>query len=447
MSKAVSILAMLVNFEDTKTNKHRRIFALAIIEQMKFLKIIFSFLFFILCSSSHALSKADSLQRKINRYLDKENALQNYYSIKNDGIYIYADSVSKTKNASEFFLRWSEAENFKKYSPLLLTSELHEILVSNSFSDSIKKVREKRKEEKKNKIRIAIDPGHIAGNMEMGKIENKFIRMKSDSQDISLAEGELTLATALLLKEKLEKEGMEVMLTRSKPGQTSFGKTYTEWLKKDFTKTIDSLSKTNEITIEEKQSLLKTKSPKEIFKKFFREYDLKHRADLINSFNPDATIIIHYNVNEKNTGWKTTTAQNFNMAFIGGSFMEDELDKPENRIEFLRLLVTDDIENSEKLCAAAIESFSKNLHVATAKTSDADYLEKYSLPTGTEGVYARNLTLTRMIHGTILYGETLYMDNTSESRLLNEKADKLQNQRVHQVADAYFEAVKKYFGK
>jgi hypothetical protein len=43
-----------------------------------------------------------------------------------------------------------------------------------------------------------------------------------------------------------------------------------------------------------------------------------------------------------------------------------------------------------------------------------------------------------------VYGETLYQDNMNECISLNKECDKTKNERVQQVAEAYFQGILNY---
>jgi hypothetical protein len=136
------------------------------------------------------------------------------------------------------------------------------------------------------------------------------------------------------------------------------------------------------------------------------------------------------------------------MAFVGGGFAADELDKPEARIDFLRLLLTDDIEHSINFSKYIVNSLSKKLGVPTALDSCAIYLRDNCITTGVNGVFCRNLTLTRTVKGTLCYGESLYQDNINECKALSKKeitVDGIRtSKRVEEVADAYFQGIMNY---
>jgi N-acetylmuramoyl-L-alanine amidase len=388
----------------------------------------------------------DSLQKyfnkKANTLLIRSNELTNHYKISKDGIYLYKDLASKQKNKHEFYLPYTSLDSCK----ILIKDEIN----FDKFYDSkiIKHYKSVLNDTLPNKVlkglkgkRIFIDPGHMSNNIDDAKIEGKCLIFKADSsigltEDIEIIEGNLTLATALLLKEKLVLEGAEVELTRNTSGHSSFNQSFNQWLQSDSSgywgKTL-------------------TESEK---KKIFTNYnnrDLVNRCKIINDYNPDLTVIIHFNVNEKNLKWAKPSNKNFNMIFIGGGLNGGDLNIRKNRIEFLRMLITDDIEKSLIVAEFTIKEFENKLLVPTATPNDADYLTDKSITTAIKGVYARNLALTRILHGPLIYGETLYQDDLNECKRLNKKEINVGGvivpSRLESVADAYFEGIKQYFDK
>lgn len=382
-------------------------------------------------------AQVDSLikvyQEKVNKYLDKEHALGGYYLIDSSGVSIFASPEDKLANKTEFRVLWNQVNGTDKILPFK----------SKPYSlDSALKG-----------YRIAIDAGHMARDMEFAKMEKKYLDMKVNgsqgtSQEFQLIESQLTFETAFLLKDQLERAGAVVFLSRPDYyGMEDFN----QWMRESFKAAVDTAFSGKEITAEEKRFLFTKATRREVFKSLFVNFETKERARKINAFEPDLTVIIHFNVDEKNTGWVKPTTKDYNMAFVGGSFMKNELDNPLARAEFLRLLLSTDMENSVALSSSCIKSFEKNLGIATAGTEDATYLGMYCLATEKAGVYCRNLTLTRMIHGPLVYGETLYQDNLSELNQLSEKTIYLKglctSERVQQVANAYAEAILDFTGQ
>ena len=136
------------------------------------------------------------------------------------------------------------------------------------------------------------------------------------------------------------------------------------------------------------------------------------------------------------------------MAFVGGSFTADELDKPEARMEFLRLLLTDDIGKSFEFSKYMMESLVQKTKVPAALDSNAVYLKDNCMKTDVKGVFCRNLTLTRKVKGVLCYGESLYQDNINECKALSKKDVKIgemeTSKRVEEVSEAYYQGIMNY---
>lgn len=307
--------------------------------------------------------------------------------------------------------------------------------------------------------RIAIDPGHISDNLESAEIEGKYVKMKASrltkGEAIEFFEPALTLATAFLIRDSLEKLGAEVLITRAFAGKGVKGKSFEEWLKEDW----PALQK--EYAAEENWdrktiNFWKYKADKkEIFKKMYNDEDLRARASRVNEFRPDMTLIIHYNIHSPNwdkrdkDGYYVPTEANYCMAFIPGSFASGELGTPEDRLHFLRLLLSDDLEKSKDLGKAFIENSIQHTQVpAVPRDFPLPYLEHFSLLVEPAGLYARNLSLTRKIWGPLVYGESFCQDNIREALMLNTKDKSINGMaypaRLEDVADAYLGSVMDY---
>ncbi len=423
------------------------------------MKLIIKTLLIFLISSSCFSQDASNQPKikyhteKVQNYLDKEKSLSKFYKIDNEGISLFASSVDKKNNLIEYHINWNQLTNFNEALKTYPLDVIKRRFVNGKYQNKPNEIYKRKKsptaEKRLKGFKIAIDPGHIANNFVIGELEKKHLKIKADSihgvtDSIELAEGMLTNATAQLLKEKLESEGADVFLTRTND-ICAFGKTFEQWKKDDFKNAVDSLFKIKEISSTQKEYFLSKKAKdRDIFRVLFKDLELAKRAELINKYSPDFTIIIHYNVDETNVGWIKTSAKDFNMAFVAGAFMKNDLSTKEKRFEFLRLLATDDMEKSITLSAAVVKNFENTLKIKTAKINDAKYLLEGCMPTSQNGVFCRNLQLTRFIHSPLVYGETLYQDNLNESQLLNMETDKTKNKRVQQVAEAYFLGILDY---
>lgn len=283
-------------------------------------------------------------------------------------------------------------------------------------------------------MKIALDPGHFGGMF--AELEERYVKIPAehtkDGQPLCFYEGDLTYLTALELKRLLEAEGAIVFMTRSGLGKGALEQDFFSWLmnRSDLVDTLLS----------------------RLFRNEYNREDLRKRAEKINAFKPDITVIIHYNAHLSESEKKARlffTQSNYNLAFVPGAFGKGEMKESEDRYEFLRLIATNDIENSIKLSEYVVAEFVNQLQVPLiAHTEKNSYLSSVCL-FQKEGIYSRNLALTRLIHGPLCYGETLIQNNQEEAYKLSSRDSFIQgipcSKRVEQVALAYFEGIKHYF--
>lgn len=391
----------------------------------------------LLTACSFSQINSDSLisvyTKKMQKYLDKEGKASEVFSFTKEGIEVYQPETDTSKKKLEFIFYWNMLDSLKnayrkfRKTGTNVTDKVHTSKPLKSFF-------------------IALDPGHIGGDIETAKMERKWLEFKK--QNIQLIEGNLTLVTARILKKKLETEGATVMLTRDAPGISAFGITFEKWKDSLFVSAVDSAYIRGDISFEEKNFLLTKANDTEIFRRFFLQEDLRERARKINAFNPDVTLIIHYNVDETNKNWNKPTKKNFNMAFVGGSFIADDWEESEARIDFLRLLLTDDIERSIEFSKFIIESLVQKTGVPAALDSSAIYLRDNCMRTEVNGVFCRNLVLTRKVNGVLCYGESLCQDNVNECKALSKEELTIEgikiSRRIEEIAEAYFQGIVNY---
>ena len=306
-------------------------------------------------------------------------------------------------------------------------------------------------------IRIALDPGHSAGNLKEAKIEGKYVEFKKSNDqnienDYSLIESELNFHTAYILKQLLEQKGAVVFLTRNEIGHASMGYSYQYWYNNLFNSHLDSLLNTQEIDLEQYSYFKKLKKKdteycqKVIFNRLFNAYDFKTRAQKINAFQPHLTLVLHYNVDVKNDPWTNPTTNNRSMAFIPGGFMTGEFEKTDDQFHFLRLLFSNQQELSHHLSRCIINQIESKAKVQPATNLDSiPYLLDFCEATTSKGVYHRNLALTRTLNGILCYAEPLYQDNIDEISALQKKDIKIEefytNKRVETIANAYYNGI------
>ena len=356
---------------------------------------------------SFSFQDFDSYQGKISKeeiknklkYLIKTKETQNYFSLTEDAFVLYASLEDKRKDQEEYRL----------------------ILGSSGILQIPKKSLANCK--------VAIDPGHFGGDY--SHLEQRFVKISFQKELITFNEGDLTFLTALYLKELLEKEGAEVFLTRTKKAEGALSQNFFQFLQAH------------------PGLWLTQKTLTQLFRSIYNGVDLYARAEKINAFKPDVTVIIHYNAHDsEGEKYTSTTDKNFNMVFIPGSFGDGELKEKKARYEFLRLLVTSDFSLSKQFSKIVLKKFNERLQIPTVTSSDgARYLETASIEV--EGVYARNLALTRLVHGPLCYGESLVQNNLEEALRLSHLDTEIQgypcSSRLKEVALAYFEAIQEFF--
>lgn len=397
-------------------------------------------------------------KERFDTYLNFKGSLSNSVKFTEKEIEIY-----NSKGNKEFSIYAGEIAmlaDFFEHTTYKQQSELLKLKGTKKYSkrqrdsvwiyiDDRKKIAKGKKSLPFQGYRVALDPGHFGTNLNDAEVEQKYLYFVKDSithptDSIKLFESELTFNTSYLLKKMLEELGIKVFVTREQKDFTSFNCTYTDWLTRHKARVLDSLHDALAISQERYNKLMRDGAYK-FFWDFFRDYDLANRAKKINDFIPHATVIIHYNVDEKNDPWKKMSDKDYTMAFIGGAFTKDNLERPESKLHFLRLLLTKQLNQSEKLASQTVYNFNKNLKVDIASPFDAEYLKDNCLSTSSKGVYARNLILCRIINSPLVYGEALYQDSYKECEALMrmdvEKYGIKTNERLLQTALSYYQAL------
>ena len=398
---------------------------------------------------------------RFEKYLNLKGSLNEHILFESNAFYILNDKKEKefavysneTKVLADFFENSSLTEQSKLYKlkglNKLSKKQLDSLVMTMNDDSKLPKFNSAKPLQN---IRIAIDPGHFSSNYEDSKVEGKYVKLvneKSRKKDtITLVEGQLTFLTAQVLKSMLEEQGAKVILSRTKENMTAFNQTYNDWYKHRRNKVLDSLKQKKELD-DDRYKILKQFPKEKLFWAFFRDYELLERAKKMNAYYPHVSVIIHYNVDDKNSPWTTASQRNNSMCFISGAFGTKDLAKPANKLNFLRLLLGKQLQQSETIGRLTLNSFEKNLKVNRAKQDDADYLMKHTLSTNCQGLFCRNLILTRYINSPLVYGESLYQDNTKECTMLNtcnyNDYGVKTSERVYLVAKSYYEAIINYF--
>jgi hypothetical protein len=427
-------------------------------------------------------------------YLVKDSTLANQFLVSARGVELFDADTARKDRAPEAVIYWDEVELFRKLIYALPTDSLLHLYSSKGDrhweaahfeglpAPPTPFIYNPQAAKPLQGLKVALDPGHVGGLMDYAQfLEEKFVRILPDeangyTEEIGFCEGNLALGTALVLAERLRGLGAEVILTREVEGLNAFGLTFDQWLGREVQRQEKWLAEhgqqvnraapdawrlrcagacyVRDFNIPEKDAdFWRNKATlAQIHRIAFLKAEFVERAKKINAFRPHLTFIIHYNVGANNetaqNGYRKALPDNYCMTFIPGSFMGGEMREPGDRLAFAAKLLTDDIPRSERLCAAVLRAHVERLHVPIMVWDERlTYLQNASLRTAEKGVFARNLQLTRLINGTLCFGESLLQDNLTEARQLNARdftpvgmTTPVPN-RIREVADAYYDGL------
>jgi N-acetylmuramoyl-L-alanine amidase len=429
------------------------------------------------------LAGCDKRTSRLN-LLAGDDSLNGFFSIESNSVTMYSSPSDKEAGKIECRIYEDEYEAFIKLFRVLddkAIKEAYRLKAGTHFNeDLLKKIR--GTDEKKFRpgadprrplsgLRIAIDPGHNAGSMKEAKRENKYMLLFAQGKrPITFYEAELNLATAVALKDLLEKDGASVMLTRNSNRQV-YPVPFDQWVRQGFHRGVREKLRDNLITSEEANRLLYRAGDRERLKFFNSYYEMPYRAKLINDFHPHITILAHYDANEGTPSYQSKylrikeimgkpgpcgermedirevvdsieeTKKDYCTAYVPGCFLRGELDAMESRIEFLRLIISPDLENCIRYSKYVIENFHRYLEIPVLRESFST-----SMPVGfcRNGIYARNFKMTRLVRGTLCLGEPLQQNNMKEALQLEEITGGKVPDRVKAVVRAYHDAIFAY---
>ena len=394
------------------------------------------------------------------KYLIKDPNLHNIIKMDNKGITIYSPTNPNKPEAKIF---WSEAEFFLR----LIKEAPYEQMISyydakgiKPFHSNVKKYLGMSKSKSFSSLKgmkIAIDPGHFANSKRQAFQESRFVLFKQDSMkypslpsELFFYESNLNYLTAQYLKILLENEGAIVFLSRS-PGESAVGKSFDAWYKADFQTYLDNSLANGDINQKTFDYYSKKASPKEVFNNIYKQLDFISRSRRINAFNPDVSIIIHYNASENSnanpeTPYLEPVDYNYSSVFIPGGFLYSELRKKDARIDFLRLLLSNEIESSYQLSTHFIKSH-QDLGIQPMNSDSVSFAQKSIVRA--PGIYHRNLYLTRSIKSPLIYGESLLQDNIDVMNWFKNidshyNSKDLENPHIRKIAETYFNSIKTF---
>ena len=241
-------------------------------------------------------------------------------------------------------------------------------------------------------LRIAIDPGHLGGSY--AQMEARWFRIGNSRP---VAEGEMTLIVAKLLKQRLEAMGAEVWMTRTKNGPT------TSLRPGNFKKAaIPSLQ-------DEGVALTSERLQHEAERLFYRVGEIRNRAALINTrIRPDLVVCLHFNAEEwGNPAKPTLTDQNHLHLLLSGAMSGGELQHEDERLTMLVKLLS----GSHREELGASESVARSLASATGLPPFTYHGSKAISASSNSYLWIRNLLANRLFECPVVYCEPYVMNS------------------------------------
>ncbi len=243
-------------------------------------------------------------------------------------------------------------------------------------------------------LRILIDPGHIGGSY--AKMEQRVLRREDGA---TIQEGDLNLKTAFLLQKQLTYYGAKVYLTKNKLAPI------TQKKPQDFLK--QAKTKTNKETIENNSISQEILVEKNMNRLFYRESEIRARAEMARRIKPDLTLCIHYNATPASleNPW---TIDNRLVIFVHGSYEPNELGSEEQLFRLFSKL----LENSSPTEIAIAEKIATSMQKTTGLPA-VEYIpsSQYIKVGKNPCLYARNLAANRLYPGPVIYLEPYYQNN------------------------------------
>ena len=287
-------------------------------------------------------------------------------------------------------------------------------------------------------LRIAIDPGHIGGKW--AKIEERWYKGSPGGHEVK--EGELTLATAKVLKEKLEELGAKVWLIRDKLAPV------TRLRPAEFEPLAIQVLKSRG------KDPLGAPLRKQSEMLFYRAHEIRRRAQIINTdIQPDIVLCLHFNAEKwGNPGNPIMVSRNHLHLLINGTYSAGEMRLEDNRFHLLKRLLqrTHDEELALSLAVARAMAKETGLPPYVYTTNNAK-----QAVSSNPYIYARNLLANRVYHCPVVFLEPYVMNNhgiyeriaAGDYQGKREIAGAMRKSLIREYADGVTEGLRLYYSQ
>lgn len=260
-------------------------------------------------------------------------------------------------------------------------------------------------------LHIAIDPGHIGGSWAM--MEERFLSFQSGE---SIREGDMSLLTAQVLKERLTALGAIVSLVRENPEPVT--KSRPVDFERDARQVLAESGfpdpKPTYQGVDGDAKLLTVQWQSE--KYFYRISEIRARGERVNAqIKPDLVLCLHFNAES----WGDATApqfspQNHLHVLVNGCYSNAELLQQDVRFEALQRLLSRVHEEELPLASSVAESMARHTSLPAYVYTTPNARRPGSNPY----VYARNLLANRIYQCPVIYLEPYVMNHEETYRRL-----------------------------
>lgn len=242
--------------------------------------------------------------------------------------------------------------------------------------------------------RIAIDPGHIGGSW--AAREGRLFHGKCGTR---IAEGDMNLEVAQVLKTMLNQAGARATLTRenSQPRNGQDSSIFHDRARRNLKSA--SLPVTPITLAREADRLL------------LQVAEIESRSKIVNEkIKPDMVICLHFNAEPWGSGSSPQMSKKNHLhVLVGGSYLADELSESPARLDLLRRVV----EGTHIVELPLARSIARHLASETG-LPPFSYGETSRIATADPAspfVWKRNLMATRTFHCPVIYPEPFVMNN------------------------------------
>src|SRR5205814_96362 len=234
-------------------------------------------------------------------------------------------------------------------------------------------------------LRIALDPGHLGGKW--ARMEERWFQV-GYTQPVE--EGDLTLKVARLLSPRLRELGAKVLFVRDRnePITAKRPDDFRELARKILIKNGVPQPRTEVLDPNDPEKDQTIRWQSEIL--FYRYSEIRRRAALVNfRLHPDLVLCLHFNAE----GWgdpnnpTLTEADHLHLP-VNGSYLAEELELDDERVEIIRRLLSRGYEEELPLADAIALTMARGTALPSYEYPTTNSTTKV----GTSGyVYARNL--------------------------------------------------------